>query len=136
MLNDAEDTIEFTFTSKTANIAAGTQSPISLTSGVQCTGPSSSPSPPTGTLGQESSSVVCVSAVAQADLFTIKYKVWFRELNDNPFSPKQGFKIELEQDTGLLTSSGKTIKITFGDSTQDISSGKTLITKKIKILLI
>ena len=138
VLNDNEDSIEFIFTSKTANVAADTQSPISLTSGVQCTGapPPNSPSPRTGTLGQDSSSVVCVSATSLTDIFEIKYKVWFRELNDNPFSPTQGFKIDLEPDAGLTKSSGKTVKITFDDSTQKPEGGKTLITKKIKILLI
>ncbi|MBI2005348.1 MAG: hypothetical protein HYS80_01140 [Candidatus Aenigmarchaeota archaeon] len=137
VLNPDEDSIEFDFTSKTANIAANTPTPISLTSGVQCTGasPQYSPSPSTGTLGQDSSSVVCASAT-QGDVFTIKYKLWFRELDDNPFSPTQGFKIDLVQDAGLATSTGKTVKITFGDSTQQVVSGKTLITKKIKILLI
>lgn len=138
VLYPAEDSIEFTFTSKTANIATNTQNPISLTSGVQCTGttPPNSPSPPNGTLGQDSSSVVCVAATSQGDIFTIKYKLWFRELDDNPFSPTQGFKIDLEQDAGLATSSGRTIKMTFGESTQQTIGSQTLITKKIKILLI
>lgn len=140
VLNPTENSIEFTFASKTANVATGTQTPISLTPGVQCTGtsplPPNSPSPSTGTLGPDSSSVVCVSATSQANFFAIKYKVWFRELQDNPFNPTQGFKIALEQDAGLLTSSGKTVKITFDDSTQETQGSKTLITKKIKILLI
>jgi len=138
ILNKDEDSIEFTFASKTANVAAGTPSPISLTPGVQCTGtsPPNSPSPATGTVGQDSSSVVCVSATILTDFFEIKYKVWFRELNDNPFSPTQGFKIDLEPDAGLTKSSGRTVKITFDDSTQHVIGGKTLITKKIKILLI
>ena len=138
VLNPTEDSIEFSFPSKTANIATDTQNPISLTPGVQCTGtsPPDSPSPSNGTLGQDSSSVVCVSATAQGEYFTIKYKVWFRELNDNPFSPTQGFKINLEQDAGLLTSSSKTVKITFDDSTQQTVGSETLITKKIKILII
>ena len=138
-LNPTENSIEFTFTSRTSNIATNTQSPVSLTPGVQCAGtsPPNSPSPSTGILGQDSSSVVCVTATAQADLFTIKYKIWFRELNDNPFSPTQRFAIQLEQDpTGLTTSSGNAVKITFDDSTQQIINGQKLITKKIKILLI
>lgn len=135
-LNPAEDSIEFSFPSKTSNIATGTQNPISITPGVQCTGASDSPSPATGVLGQDSSSVVCTKAVSNGDFFTITYKVWFREVDDNPFSPTQGFKIDLQQDSGLLTSSGRTIKVTFGDSMQEVLGGKTLITKKIKILLI
>ena len=138
ILNAGEDSIEFNFTSKTANVATSTPTPISLTPGVQCVGasPKFSPSPAVGTLGQDSSSVVCVSANVQADFFTIQYKIWFREIDDNPFSPKQGFKIDLEPDAGLTTSSGKTVRITFADSTQQVVGGKTLITKKIKILLI
>lgn len=139
LLNENEDSIEFTFTSKTANIAPNTQNPISLTAGVQCTSasPSNSPSPPTGTLGQDSSSVICVRAVTSGDFFTITYKIWFRELSDNPFSPTQRFKIDLVKDTGLTSSASKIVKITFDDSTQSTpQSGQTLITKKIKILLI
>jgi len=137
VLNENEDSIEFTFTSKTSNVATGTQSPISLTSGVQCTGtsPPNSPSPPTGTLGQDSSSLVCVIATTETELFTIKYKVWFRELNDNPLSPTQRFKIDLIKE-GLDRSSGNIVKITFDESTQQTISQQTLITKKIKILLI
>ncbi len=139
ILDENEESIAFFFTTKTSNIAADTQNPISLSSGVQCTGttPPDSPSPPNGTLGQDSASVVCVSATTLTDAFTIKYKIWFRELSDNPFSPTQRFKIDLEKDQGgLTTSTGKTVRITFGDSTQDIVSGQTLITKKVKILLI
>ncbi|MBI1978488.1 MAG: hypothetical protein HYS62_00310 [Candidatus Aenigmarchaeota archaeon] len=132
-LNEAEDWIEFTFTSKTSNIASGTVNPISLTPGVQCT---PSPSPPTGTLGQDSSSVVCASAANLGNVFEIKYRVWFRELHDNPFSPKQTFDIDLEKDAGLTSSSGRTVRMTFSESTQQAIGQQTLITKKIKILLI
>lgn len=139
ILNEDDDSIQFNFTSKTANIAANTVTPISLTPGVQCSGtaPQNSPSPSTGTLGQDSSSVVCVTATIQEELFIISYKIWFRELDDNPFSPTQGFKIDLVKDpSGLLASSGRVAKITFDDSTQQIIGEKTLITKKVKILLI
>lgn len=140
ILNENDNSIEFGFTSKTSNIAAGTLNPISLTSGVQCTelAPPNSPSPPTGTLGHDSSSVVCVTAVQQDDIFTIKYKIWFREIYDNPLSPTaSGFKIDLVQDSmGLATSTGNVVKITFDGNIQEIKDGKTLITKKIKILLI
>lgn len=140
LLNENEDSIEFSFSSKTANVAADTQNSISLTPGVQCTGssPSDSPSPPTGTLGQDSSSVVCVRAITSGDSFTITYKIWFRELSDNPFSPAQRFRIDLVKDpTGLTSSAGKIVKITFEDSSQTTpQAGQTLITKKIKILLI
>ncbi len=137
LLNENEDSIEFKFTSKTANVAPDTQSPISLTTGVQCTGAGGSPSPLTGTLGQDSSSVVCVSATTLGNTFEIKYKIWFRELSDNPFSPTQRFKIDLVKDAGLTSSAGKIVKITFEDSSQTTpQAGQTLITKKIKILLI
>lgn len=134
VLDDVQNSLEFTFTSKTSNVATNTQNPISLTPGVQCT---PSPSPSKGTLGQDSSSVVCVTATTIAEVFEIKYKVWFRELSDNPFSPTQRFEIDLEKDAGLAASSGKTVKITFGESIQSTPQlGQTLITKKIKILLI
>lgn len=95
-------------------------------------------SPPNGTLGQDSSSAVCAQANTQEDFFSITYKIFFRELYDNPFSDTaSGFKIDLIKDpTGLKTSTGKTVKILFAESTQEIINSKTLIIKKIKILLI
>ncbi|MBI2546967.1 MAG: hypothetical protein HYW23_00790 [Candidatus Aenigmarchaeota archaeon] len=139
-LNVAENSIEYLFSSKTSNVAADTVNPVSLTPGVQCTGTSpylESPSPSTGTLGQDSSSVVCVKATTQGDTFAIRYKIWFREVDDNPFSPTQGYQIILEKDpTGLVTSTGSIVKITYDDTAQQTIGGKTLITKKIKILLI
>ena len=139
-LNQNEDSIEFTFTSKTSNIAAGTAFPISLTSGVQCTGTDpypNYPSPKNGTLGKDSASVVCVKST-QGDVFTITYKIWFRELYDNPFSPSaNGFKIDLIQDpAGLATSTGRTVGITFLDSATETTASITLIKKQIKILLV
>lgn len=141
ILDPAEDSLEFTFVSKTSNVATNTPTPISITPGAQCTGttpsPLNSPVPATGLLGQDSSSVVCISAASDAEFFTIKYKIWFRELNDNPTSPMQGFRIDLEQDpAGVARSTGKTVKITFEDSTDQDVGLKNLITKKIKILLI
>ena len=122
------------FNSKTANIAANTPLPISLTPGVQC---APFPSPSSGTLGQDSSSVVCASATNLGDVFEIKYKIWFRELHDNPFSPTQTFDIELDKGTGLTQSTSRSIQISFGDSTQSSPQpGQTLITKKVKILII
>lgn len=139
-LNEGDDSVEFTFVSKTSNIAANTEDPISLTSGVQCVMVDSEviASPHEGTLGQDSSSVVCVKAVSQEDFFTITYTILFRELYDNPLSDTaNGFKIDLEKDpAGLVTSTGKTVKISFIDSEQLSIGSKTLITKKIKILLI
>ncbi len=139
VLNEDEDSIEFQFSSKTANVAANTANPISLTSGVQCSGdtPKYSPVPATGILGQDNSAVTCVNAISTTELFTIRYKIWFRELVDNPVSPAQGFKIDLVKDpTGLSSSSGKTVRIIFDQSSEDVVGQKTLITKKIKILLI
>lgn len=138
-LNADEDSIEFTFASKTTNIAADTENPISLTSGSQCVQNLLPPhiSPPNGTLGQDSSSVVCAKSTSLGDVFEITYKIWFRELYNNPFNPKNGFKIDLIKDpAGPITSSGRTIKITFAESTQQSIGGTNLITKKIKILLI
>ncbi|MBI2084285.1 MAG: hypothetical protein HYT70_01575 [Candidatus Aenigmarchaeota archaeon] len=133
-LDEGEDSIAFTFTSKTSNIAIGTSNPISLTAGVQC---APKPSPANGTIGRDSSSVVCANATS-GDVFSITYKIYFRELYDNPLSPTaKGFKIDLLKDpTGLTVSSGRTVKIIFDDSQEQASGSVTLITKKIKILLI
>lgn len=134
VLNEGEDSIEFTFASKTSNIAP-TGNQISLTRGVQCT---PLPSPATGSQGFDSSSVVCVKSVLEGDVFAITYKIWFRELYDNPLSDTAtGFKIDLIKDpTGLSSSVSNTVKITFSESSTQTIGSRTLITKKIKILLI
>lgn len=135
ILNETENSIQFTFSSKTSNMAVNTQYPISLTRGVQCI---PSPSPPNGTIGLDSSSVVCANALTYGDVINITYKVWFRELYENPFtsSPK-GVRIKLVKDpASLSTSTSRSIKISFSASKTEIVDGKTLITKEIKILLI
>ncbi len=135
LLNENKDYIEYNFTSKTSNIAVGTANPVSLTSGVQCT---PAPSPKNGTLGQDSASVVCASARSEGGVVHISYRIYFREIYDNPLSPTpNGFKIDLIRDpTGLLASSGNTVRISFDSSTEQTVSGVNLITKKIKILLV
>lgn len=134
-LNEAEDSLQFTFQSKVSNFALDTTYPISLTSGVSC---KPEPSPKNGTLGLDKSSVICVRAGSYGDMINITYKVWFRELYTDPFSPTtKGFKIDLVKDpAGLLTSTSKTIKIIFSDTSQQQVDSKTLIITKIKILLI
>ncbi len=134
-LNETENSIQFIFSSKVSNFALGTSYPISLTPSASCT---PSPSPVNGTVGLDKPSVVCVRADRGGDMVTISYKIWFRELYTDPFSPTtKGFKVELVKDTaGLLTSTSKTVKIIFSDTSQQQTDGKTLIITKIKILLI
>ncbi|MBI2545265.1 MAG: hypothetical protein HYW22_01540 [Candidatus Aenigmarchaeota archaeon] len=134
VFDENEDSITFTFTSKSSNIAS-TQNSISLTPGVSCT---PTPSPVIGIQGVDSSSVVCVNATNQADFFRITYKLWFRELDDNPSGINPiGYKINLVKDpSGLVTTTGKTLTISYVDSTSQSVGSKTLITKQIKILLI
>ncbi|MBI2543057.1 MAG: hypothetical protein HYW24_02645 [Candidatus Aenigmarchaeota archaeon] len=138
-LDETNDYITFSFPSKTSNIAV-TTTPISFTAGVQCVidGGKIVPSPVNGTSGQDSPSVVCAKAVRQGDVFVITYTIIFREIYNNPFSQTaSGFKIDLVKDpTGLTTSSGRTVKISYGDTTQEVIGGKTLIKRQVKILLI
>jgi hypothetical protein len=123
--------LQFTFVSKASNVAPNTSYPISLTSGVQCI---NGTSPKNGTMGLDSPSVVCTQAFLKGDVIEINYKIWFRDLYENPFSSSStGVKIILVQDpSGLSTSTGKTVKVSFMESKTE----GNLITKKIKILLI
>lgn len=133
ILNPTENYIQFTYLSKVSKFATNTGYPISLTQGAQCT-----PNPTNGTLGVDKVSVVCVQASTIADQLNITYRVWFRELYENPYSSTtKGYKIKLvKDDAGLLGSTEKSVKIIFSDTKQEIVGGKTLITKEIKILLI
>jgi hypothetical protein len=133
ILNPDQNYIEFTFLSKVSRFAVDTQYPISLTPGAQCT-----PQPSNGTLGLDKSSVVCVQASTVGDRINITYRIWFRELYENPLSSTgKGYKIDLvKDDTGVLSSTKKDVTISFSNTGQQIVNGKTLITKEIKILLI
>lgn len=127
LLNEEEDYIQFTFMGKASKFAIDTLYPISLTPGTQCI---PKPSPSNGTLGLDKVSVVCVQASKYADEINITYKVWFRELYD---LTGKGYRIDLIKDpSGLGSSTEKSIKISFSDTVVN----KTLIMKKIKILLI
>lgn len=134
-LNETENSLQFTFQSKVSNFALNTIYPISLTASASCI---PEPSPKNGTVGLDKPSVVCVRANRAGDMVTINYKIWFRELHTDPFSPTtRGFKIELTKDpSGLLISTSKTVKIIFSDTSQQQIDSKTLIITKIKILLI
>ena len=131
-LNEAEDSIQFSFLSKASNIAVDTLNPISLTPGVSC---APGPSPNIGRLGLDKASVVCARASSYVGMINISYKVWFRELYADPPS-SNGFKINLVKESGLEYSRLKSIKIIFSGTEQEQVGGKTLIKTKIKILLI
>jgi len=126
--------IQFIFATKASKFATDTTNPISLTPGVDC----ASYSPPNGTLGLDKASVVCVNATRVGDEIQITYRVLFRELYENPFATNaKGYQIVLMEDSsGLTSSTEKTIKISFSATSTDLSGGKTLIRKEIKILLI
>jgi hypothetical protein len=133
ILDPDKNYIEFTFLSKVSKFAVDTAYPISLTLGAQCT-----PQPSNGTLGLDKSSVVCVQASQIGDRINVTYRIWFRELYENPYlDTGRGYKIQLEQaDAGILSSTNKEITISFSTPSQETINGKTLITKEIKILLI
>ncbi|MEM7825080.1 MAG: hypothetical protein QXO27_03865 [Candidatus Aenigmatarchaeota archaeon] len=142
ILNDSEtinnvnySSITFIFASKASNVAPNTEYPISLTSGVQCI---NGTSPPNGTIGLDSSSVVCTQAFRTDNMFNITYKVWFRDLYKDPFAASpQGVRIKLVKDPlGVLSSTGKSIRISLLSTKTEEVGSKTLITKEIKILLI
>lgn len=133
ILNEDKNYIEFTHMSKVSKFAVDTPYPISLTSGAQC-----APQPTNGTLGLDKASVVCVQASRIGDQINITYRVWFRDLYENPYSDTgKGYKIVLKKhESGVASSTEKSIRIFFSDTKQNIVNGKTLITKEIKILLI
>lgn len=133
ILNENENYIEFTHMSKVSKFAVDTQYPISLTQGAHC-----APQPTNGTLGLDKASVVCVQASRVGDQINITYRVWFRDLYENPYSEGgKGYKIVLKKhESGVASSTEKSIRIFFSDTKQSIVGSKTLITKEIKILLI
>jgi len=136
ILNEEKNYIEFTHTSKVSRFAVSregvTPYSISLTPGAQCT-----PQPTNGTLGLDKASVVCVQASTIGNQINITYRVWFRDLYENPYSDTgKGYKIVLKQhDSGVSSSTEKSIRIFFSDTNQTKVGKKTLITKEIKILI-
>ncbi len=133
MLNETGNYIQFTFATKASKFATDTSYPISLTSGVDC----ASGSIPNGTLGLDRASMVCVKATRIGDEIEVSYRVLFRELYEDPFAKNpKGYQIILKRDSsGLNTSTQKTIKISFFETKTEVTD-KTLIKKKIQILLI
>jgi hypothetical protein len=132
MLNETGNYIQYSFATKASKFATDTSYPISLTPGVDCT----SDSIPNGTLGLDKASIVCVNATRIGDEIQVTYRVLFRKLYEDPFATNpKGYQIVLMKDSsGLLTSTEKTIKISFSDTTT--SPDGRLIKKEIKILLI
>jgi len=118
------NTIQLSFLSQATNIAAG-QGWIPNTCG-------SSPG-----LVSEDPSIVCGKAETSGDGFELVYKIWFRELDENPADPNtRAYKYVLYAPTGVTSSVGKTVRISKGDITSQIVNGKTLITTEIKIFLV
>lgn len=131
ILNEDENYIQFTHLSKVSKFAMDTEHPIALTPGTQCT-----PQPSNGTLGLDKSAVVCVRADTIGDQINITYKIWFRELWENPYSDTgKGYRIDLKK-AGQVSSTQKNIKISFSDTGEIPVGEKTLITREIEILLI
>jgi len=118
------NSIQFTFfSSTTSNIAVG-EGWIPL---------SSPNTDPIGTVGVDDSSVVFARADKYGEGFNIRYKTWFRELDE---SPTKGYKIDLISPTGIMSSTGKSLRISRGAMRQDVSDGKILIIAEMKIFLV
>ncbi|MHA1743418.1 MAG: hypothetical protein ACTSV6_04105 [Candidatus Heimdallarchaeota archaeon] len=126
VLDQAENSISFTFFSRASNI--GSSAWVPLTTGATC--------PPTsGTVGIDKPSVVCARADALGNGYNITYKIWFRALNE---STSRGYKIVLLPYSASVpqTSTGKSVRIFRGNVYTDTTSipGQTLIVTEIKIL--
>lgn len=121
------NSIEFNFLSKVSNFATD-GSWISLSS-APCV------DPPQGRLGLDKASVVCAKATPKGGLFSITYKVWFRELVDD--SGRNVYKINLMKDPASATTSTRgTVVATLADKRQISESGKNLIITDLNILLV
>ncbi len=82
-------------------------------------------------------SFVCGKAVKGDDMIEVTYKTWFRELDEDPTDPStRGYKIVLYSPSGIIASTGSTLRISRGSIREKIINGKTLIITEIKILFI
>jgi hypothetical protein len=124
VLNPAEDWIQFTFWSKASDISVGED--VSLTPGAPCPPPGSLPNP--GYRGEDKASIVCANATKVADGFDIRYRIYFRQLNERDGT--RSYKIDLVE-SEPLRSSTKSLRISFIRTTQR----DNLITTEIKINL-
>lgn len=118
------NSIQFSHASRVSNVATG-KGWVPLSSGFV-----GEP----GTLGKDDSSVVFASAEVEGDSYNIRYKAWFREIDE---SSTKGYKINLVQDTrGSDKSTGSTIRISRGEITQQTFGGKTISVTEVKLLLV
>jgi hypothetical protein len=129
-LSETENSISFFTHSLISNICiAGSGSCpdwVSLTPGATC--------PPTyGIIGVDKSSVVCANVVPLGNGFGITYKVYFRGLAD--ISVTKGSSIILFSESGVTSSTGKSIRISRDSMYTDTISGIPISLTKIKILL-
>lgn len=124
-LDPTEDSISFTFFSRASNI--GKSDWISLTSGAGY------PPPSSGTIGIDKPSAVYAKADTLGSGYNITYKIWYRQLNES--SGIRGYKINLASyQPGLLTSTGKSARISLGNITTINTGSQTLIITEIKVL--
>jgi len=124
--NPESNSIQFSFSSKSINVQESQINAgwLLLTQ----TNPAA-----IGRLGVDDPSVVFERIDRTGDSFNITYKLWFRELER---SPTEGVIIALVKDSASpLTSTGKTIKISRGDTKRQTVDGKTLIVTEVKIFL-
>lgn len=129
-LDETENSISFFFSSLASDVTQ-TGEWVSRTEGVDC---SFQRSAPLGILGVDKSSIVCVKVDKTADRYEYTYKIWFRELDESDGT--KGFKISLVKEAGGVSSStGKSIKISQGETTQQQQGQKLLTIAKINILL-
>ena len=130
----ANDSLEFEAFSRVSTIAVSTPSNgidwVSLTDGGSCP-------PGRGIVGLDPAYVVCAKSTELSDGFRLRYRIWFRELDDA--SGTRGYKINLVRDPSGDTA-GTSGSVRMENSRVYTCSppqcSKTLIVTEVKILLV
>jgi len=134
LVAEENDSLEFETASKVSNIAISTATNgigwVALTPGGSCP-------PLKGIAGLDPSYVVCARAETSGDGFRIRYRIWFRELDDA--AGTKGYKVNLlKHESGQLAGTGRTVRI-YNSRVYTCSPpqcSKTLIITEVKILLV
>jgi hypothetical protein len=127
LLNEAENSIQFSFLSRVTKLAEGIGW-ISLTQGASCP-------PSIGVVGTDKASVVCARADKFVDRYNLTYKIWYRGLEE-PITGRQYLIKLIKHPAGVLRSTSKLIRIFKGRVSEEVIGGKTLISTEVKILLV
>lgn len=131
VLDENEDSISFTFFTKTSKVATNLKTnPWVSLSGVDC-----NTAIATGVLGTNKPSAICARADTFETGYNVTYKVYFRQLD--PATSGASYKIDLvKHESGPLSSTGKSIRIVFFDKKEQQVGQQTLIISQVKILFV